>query len=248
MFLWELEKEIEHDIRNHAFDKWFGCAKERHPVLQNYPCVDDLLREFKDRDIQYTERHNSILDALITELQSCPHNATGKLLIYVFIPLLVKCSEERKSADRQPLEDIHGTVIYFFLEILSDFPLKRLGNRIFGNIKHRLENLLVKEWIGEDRSGTIEYLDEFTPGLDTTQQDDAPLEAFIDRESAKWLLNELRCGEFINADDLEIITKFDIHGVSLRAMAREKMVPVDYLKKRRQRALAAIRERFKKYF
>lgn len=249
MFIWEFEKEIEHDIRKHAFDGWFGCAKERHPALQNYPCVEDLLREFKDRDTRYAERHNAVLDALIKELQSCPHEAPSKILIYIFIPLLVKFAEERKSASRQQPGDIHDTVIFHFLDVVTRFSLKRLGNRIFGNIKHRLAKRLIKEWIAEDACGRLECFDDFSAGTDAAEQVAASSQDdFEDRESARWLLNEMRLGKFLEDDDLELIIKCDIHGISLTAIAKEKNLPVEYVRKRRQRALAALRDRFKKYF
>jgi len=249
MFIWEFEKEVENDIRNHAFDGWFGCAKERHPVLQNYPCIDDLFSEFKDRDVRFAERHNSILEALIKELQSCPHESPSKILIYIFIPLLVRIAENRAAVSEQAPADIHATVVFCFLDVVSGFPLERLGSRIFGNIRHRLENRLRKEWMTEDEIGELEYLDDYNPDPDDTDRNGSlPLDAFEDRESARWLMKEVINKEILEDDDLELIIRCDIQGVALTTIAREKNLPVEYVRKRRQRALAALRDRFKKYF
>jgi len=250
MFIYELEKEIERDIEKRAFDGWFECAARRRPLLDEFPTVGDLIDGFREHDGPYTERHNNILESLMLEARDCPHDGPVKILIYIFVPMLVRIAEKRKPSSGQTKEDIHDSVIFHFLESAADYPLDRLRDRIFGNLKRRLENRLRDNWIEEDRNrGELEYLDACKSGAHTDPSlDETPFECVEERDSVRWLLTEARRKGIIDDDDLEILVKNHACGLSLKAIAKEKNLSFDCVKKRHQRAKKALREHFQNIF
>ncbi len=247
MFIRDIENEVINDLKKGRFDKWFERAREKQSDLATYENLNALLDDFKNPDAKYSETHNSVLLALISELQSRPEETPWKLIIYIFIPLLVRLAEGRKSTDPRTPEDVHTSVVFHFLEVVNEFPLDRLGTRIFGNIRHRLENRLRKEWI-EETTGLnhVEYT-EFLDG-DPFQKQQPDVEEYENKDYVAWLLNELRDSQHISDEDLRIIVKHDVHGISLSVIAKEGNVPVERLKKRRQRALTVLRAYFHNVF
>jgi len=238
-------KRLREELSSPSFRGFYRELRRRHAILHPFPDPLDLIAFFHT-DASAYEARDAILGALVGEYQahrSGPAAGLGAFFLVLFHPGIVRvyATARRMGLGLDPDEILNQTCVYL-LETIEAIPPEEIStkaaSRILGRVKNRM-----RTWVSE-RIREISKSRDYA-GLDEEAYEPFPVieegEAPVDmEEAARFLKSFVRAG-VITETDMLLVLGTTVMNRSLKDTAGDART-YQRLKKRRQRAVAAMRQ------
>ena len=234
-------KRLREELSSPLFRGFYRELRRRHEVLLPFPDPLDLIAFFHT-DASAYEVRDAILGALVWEYQA--HRSghrLGAFFLVLFHPGIVRvyATARRMGLGLDP-DDILNQICVYLLETIEAIPPEEIStkaaSRILGRVKNRM-----RTWVSErirEISKREDLLDEeaYEP-LPVIEEGKAPVDM---EEAARFLESFVRAG-VITETDMLLVLGTTVMNRSLKDTAGDART-YQRLKKRRQRAVAAMRQ------
>jgi len=232
-------KRLQQELCSQSFRRLYRELRQDHQVLCPFPTVFDLIEFFRDPKSSYRTR-DEILGLLIRVYQKEGRYAPlSGLFVVLFTPGIVKIHMwARKRAPHVDPQEVLSETCVLLLEVIKHQEImpgsSKVAARIMGRVKNRMrawvnervkEEQMMEGFWEDARYCPLPIIDE--PGPPDPEQAEAMLSIFV------------RAG-VITETDKWLILGTKVLGRSLKELAGTSS-HYQRLKKRRQRALQAIR-------
>ena len=237
-------KRLREELSSPSFRGFYRELRRRHEVLLPFPEPLDLIGFFHS-DASAYEARDAILGALVGEYQahrSGPAAAgLGAFFLVLFHPGIVRvyATARRKGLGLDP-DDLLNQICVYLLDTIQTIPPEAIStkaaSRILGRVKNRM-----RAWVTErvrEISKREDLLEEeaYEP-LPVIEDEKAPVDI---EEAARFLERFVRAG-VITETDMLLVLGTTVMNRSLKDTAGDART-YQRLKKRRQRAVAAMRQ------
>jgi len=239
-------KRLREELSSPSFRGFYRQLRRRHEVLLPFPEPLDLIGFFHS-DASAYEARDAILAALVGEYQahrSGPAAAgLGAFFLVLFHPGIVRvyATARRMGLGLDP-DDILNQICVYLLETIEAIPPEEIStkaaSRILGRVKNRM-----RAWVTErvrEISKSRDYAgleEEAYEPLPVIEEGKAPVDM---EEAARFLESFVRAG-VITETDMLLVLGTTVMNRSLKDTAGDART-YQRLKKRRQRAVAAMRQ------
>jgi len=234
-------KRLREELSSPSFRGFYRELRRRHEVLLPFPHPLDLIAFFHT-DASAYEARDAILGALVGQYQA--HRSghrLGAFFLVLFHPGIVRvyATARRKGLGLDP-DDILNQICVYLLDTIQTIPPEEIStkaaSRILGRVKNRM-----RAWVTErvrEISKRENLLDEeaYEP-LPVIEDGKAPVDM---EEAARFLEVFVKAGVITETDSLMVLGTI-VAGRSLKDMTGDART-YQRLKKRRQRAVAAMRQ------
>jgi hypothetical protein len=236
-------KRLREELSSPSFRGFYRELRRRHEVLLPFPNPLDLIAFFHT-DAPVYEVRDAILGALVGEYQA--HRSAhrlGAFFLVLFHPGIVRvyATARRKGLGLDP-DDILNQICVYLLETIQTIPPEEIStkaaSRILGRVKNRM-----RAWVTErvrEISKSRDYAgleEEAYEPLPVIEEGKAPVDM---EEAARFLESFVRAG-VITETDMLLVLGATVMNRSLKDTAGDART-YQRLKKRRQRAVAAMRQ------
>ncbi len=189
------------------------------------------------------EEKDSILRAVGIARDECPHPLWNSVYLYLFFPGLRGLHRAKRRWGEDGPEEFWQDLVAAFLESVRRFDVgrwpDRIAARLLGHTRKRLHRRCEPRWEARRSERPLEPRDleiaGATPGIDW-----ASLELGEVRESELRSLAAARDSGVIGEADYHLLVGTCVYGRSSAEIARERGVSDEGLRKRKQRARAAV--------
>jgi hypothetical protein len=239
-------KRLREELSSPSFREFYRDVQRRREMLRPFPTPLDLIAFFHSDASAYVTR-DAILGELVGEYQthrSGPAAAgLGAFFLVLFNPGIVRvyATARRKGLGLDP-DDILNQICVYLLETIEAIPPEEIStkaaSRILGRVKNRM-----RTWVSErirEISKSRDYAgleEEACEPLPVIEEGKAPVDM---EEAARFLEVFVKAGVITETDSLMVLGTIVV-GRSLKDTAGDART-YQRLKKRRQRAVAAMRQ------
>jgi len=238
-------KRLREELSSPSFRGFYLELRRRHEMLLPFPTPLDLIAFFHSDSPAYEVR-DAILRALVEEYQDGKSgHRLGAFFLVLFHPGIVRvyATARRKGLGLDP-DDILNQISLYLLETIGAISLEpdvtKIASQILGQVKNRM-----RAWVTEQVREVSARQSRVVAGLEEEAYDPLPIieegKTPVDiEEAARFLEVFVRAGVITETDRLMFLGS-SIMNRSLKDMAGSART-YQRLKKRRQRAVAAMRQ------
>jgi len=261
----KLKQYLEKAIHSRRMDLYFQDLRQSSQILASFTTAAQLAAALHGRQLSL-DRQDEILLALVCEHQKAPCTPLHELLLHLLWPALESIFLSRLGG-RTPADDLWDNIQWAFVCILDGYPADRRPSKVARNIQ--LDVLKkVTRWAGQDAryalflptagnsdrnehnyeallDGRFEHFNEILAGKGKTDEREPDAE---DIERMIQVLRGFLDAGVISEDSFYILIATRVYGKSVKDHAAARSLPYQTIKKRRQRAEAAIRAELKERF
>jgi hypothetical protein len=236
-------ERLEQELGTNEYQRLLRGLHRRNPFLRQFASWADVvafMREGTSRDPCKDEVLRPIFAAHTKDED--PRWRT--ILLVIFWPGLLSIHWKKHFWDPNP-DDLWQNIVWTFLKILCQIDLQRRPNRLFQKVlndtAHHLHDEYRRIWDGANGEFAVEseVLEALGGGVEWNPT--AGIELREEQEIAIRRLREHLEGGRITEADYLLLVGTRVYGTPVADYAREKGLAYQAVKKRRQRAEAAIR-------
>lgn len=234
----QLEQSLKNELRYHQFSTLFDNHRLDIDPTNPFTNPNELLIFLRD-----LTQDNKQKDRIITALFRLYHQSGNAVwlvfLLLVFLPMIAKLNQTKRSyAEMAYSDDFRQDVLLCFLRAVQNVNPVLRDTQLAGKVKNDTRKGLFEsyETIWRTNSTFVSLENEPTEqsANNTCQDDVSRMDRLIDLSSC------LQAG-IIAERDYQLIVSCEVEGYSLRELAEREGIAYETLKKRKTRAIQAIR-------
>jgi hypothetical protein len=234
---------LERGLQTEGYQELLADLKIEHPFFRRFHGWSDAIA-FMRKGTSNDPRKDDVLRPILAA------NAVGQdprwraILLVVFWPALLSLHFRKRHWDKDPDELWHN-IAWTFLEVVCRIDVQRrperLVQKVVNDTAHHLHDEYCRIW---DRAGREESAGTEALASIAASPEDDPYHMYLLLEAQELEIRRLRghldAGRITEADYL-LLVGTRVYGKPVADYAREMGFPYQAVKKRRQRAEAAIR-------
>ncbi|MCP4680064.1 MAG: hypothetical protein GY854_32145 [Deltaproteobacteria bacterium] len=134
MYLEIVRKDLERQINTDETTRQLNSASKRHGILKRFDTASSLVAFLNTQGDKDISAQNSVILALIAEVQRREHPFASATILAAYFPGLLRIYREAGTVSRMGCEELEWLVLESFIDVVASFPVEMQGRYALINL------------------------------------------------------------------------------------------------------------------